>query len=63
MKAIIFYLTAVLSTVLVCAEISFPWFILMIVNVILITWCYKNISFKEFIRYSGYSLWYKLLKS
>ena len=63
MKAIIFYITAILTVILLCAEVLFSWFILGLVNAILITWCYNNITLKEFIKYSGYSTWYKFLKA
>lgn len=62
MKAIIFYITAILTVILLCAEVSFSWFILGLVNAILIAWCYNNITLREFIKYSGYSTWYKFLK-
>lgn len=63
MKALILYITAILTVILFCTEISFFWFILGLVNVILITWCYNNIALREFIKYSGYSTWYKFLKT
>jgi hypothetical protein len=63
MKALVLYITATLTVILLCAEISISWFILGLINAILITWCYNNITLKEFIKYSEYSTWYKFLKA
>lgn len=63
MKAIIYHITAVLTVLLLCAEISLAWIILGLVDAMLIFWCYNNITLKEFIKYSGYSTWYKFLKN
>lgn len=63
MKATIFYITAMLTTILPYSNISPTWFILAAVDVILLAWCRKHISIREFARYSGYSTWYKYLKA
>ena len=64
MKAIIFYITFTLSTLLICCtELSLTWLVLAALDITLITWCYNNITFRKFIKYSGYSTWYKFLKS
>nr|DAL92927.1 MAG TPA: hypothetical protein [Caudoviricetes sp.] len=64
MKAIIFYITFILSTLLLCSiELSFTWLVFVALDITLITWCYNNITFREFIKYSGYSTWYKFLRS
>lgn len=64
MKAIIFYITFILSTLLLCCtELSFTWLVLVALDITLITWCYNNITFREFIKYSGYSTWYRFLRS
>lgn len=64
MKAIIFYITFILSTLLLyCTELSFIWLVLVALDITLITWCYNNITFRKFIKYSGYSTWYKFLRS
>ena len=62
MKALVLYIIAILTTILLCTEISISWLILGLVNIVLITWCYNNITLREFIKYSGYSTWYKFLK-
>ena len=61
MKAIIFYLTVVLSMILLCMEFSFIWAILALVDAILFEWCYSHISDRELCKYSGYSAWHKYL--
>lgn len=62
MKALVLYITAILTVVIFSTEVSLTWLFLIFLDMILITWCYNNITLKEFIKYSGYSTWYKFLK-
>lgn len=62
MKTIIFYITSILTILLLCLESSLTWAILIIVDAILIRWCYKHISLRELVRYTGYDIWYKHLR-
>lgn len=43
--------------------VSLTWLFLIFLDMILIAWCYNNITLREFIKYSGYSTWYKFLKA
>lgn len=63
MKVILLYFTAILSVVLLMSEISLVWLLLLLLDIMLISWCCNNISLSELVRYSGYSTWYKFLKS
>lgn len=63
MKAIVFYLTVVLTVLLLSMEVCLAWIILAMVDAILIAWCHNNIGIKEASKYSGYSTWYKFLKN
>lgn len=62
MKALVFYFTAVLTMILLVSEINITWLVLATLDIILITYCHNNITLEEFIKYSGYKQWYKLLK-
>lgn len=61
MKPIIFYITSILAMLLLCSEISFTWLLLAVVDIMLIAWCHKHLSLREFIRYTGYEAFYKYL--
>ena len=37
--------------------------VLAVIDILLVAWCYNNISIREASRYSGYSIWYKFLKA
>lgn len=62
MKAFMFYLVAVLTTILLVTTPSILWILLVSINIMAIKWCKKNLSIKYIVKYSGYSLWYKLVK-
>lgn len=62
MKALILYITAILTIVIFSTGVSLTWLFLIFLDMILITWCYNNMTLREFIKYSGYSTWYKFLK-
>lgn len=61
MKALVFYITAVLTMILVCSMPSLTWLFLIFLDMLLITWCAYNISTKEFIKLTGYNIWYKMI--
>ena len=63
MKRLVFYITVLLTLIELCSEVSFYWLLLGTIDSILISWCYNNITLREFIKYSGYSTWYKFLKA
>lgn len=63
MKALVFYITAIVTMVLPFANLSLSWFFLCIADFMLLIWCRENITFRELLKYSGYSIWYKLLKT
>lgn len=62
MKVLVLYITAILTVVIFSTGVSITWLFLIFLNMILITWYYNNITLREFIKYSGYSTWYKFLK-
>ena len=62
MKALVFYITAILSAMLLCSEVSMVWLVLLAIDLVLLSWCHNNITLHEFIKYSGYKTWYKFLK-
>lgn len=61
MKATIFYITAILTTVLLMTNITLDWFIMGIVDIVLVTWCRSNITLRELIKLTGYDIWYKMI--
>lgn len=61
MKATLFYITAVLTMVLLMTEMSLAWLIMGAVDIILILWCKHNISLREMSKLTGYDIWYKAL--
>ncbi len=63
MKALVFYFTILLSLVLLSTEITLSWLVLLGIDIILISWLHNNITLKEFIKYSGYRTWYKIINS
>lgn len=63
MKALVFYITAVFTMILLVSEISITWLVFAALDIILIAYCHNNITLDEFIKYSGYRQWYKLLKA
>lgn len=63
MKSIIFYITAVVTTLLFSMEISSAWFIFAIVDFILILWCNSNITMRKITKLTGYNILYKMLNS
>ena len=63
MKALVLYITAILTIVIFSTGVSLTWLFLIFLDMILIAWCYNNITLREFIKYSGYSTWYKFLKA
>lgn len=63
MKGTVLYMTAVLTMVLLSSEISITWLVLLVIDIMLISWCHSNITLHELVRYSGYKIWYKYLNS
>lgn len=61
MKAIIFYITATLTMVLLSTEISLTWLVLAILDTMLILWCKDNISIRELTKLTGYDIWKRTL--
>lgn len=62
MKAFMFYLVVVLTATLLVTAPSILWVLLGTLNIMAIKWCKKHLSIKDIIKYSGYSLYYKLVK-
>lgn len=63
MKAIVFYFTVILTTLILCMEPCLAGAVLAVIDILLVAWCYNNISIREASKYSGYSAWYKFLKA
>lgn len=63
MKRTVLYMTAVLTMVLLSTEICIAWLVLLAIDLGLIAWCHNNITLQEFIRYSGYKHWYRMINS
>lgn len=62
MKAFMFYLVVVLTTILLVTAPSILWVLLGTINIIAIRWCKNHLSIKNIVKYSGYATYYKSLK-
>ena len=64
MKAILFYLTAfaVIMTLCITDAPVLAYIGIVFADVILVVLCRKYISFRDVVRYTGYDIWYKILK-
>ena len=64
MKAILFYITAIMLCLTMC--ITNPSFIavvvLAIVDAILILLCMKYLTLRDVCKYTGYDVWYKNIR-
>lgn len=63
MKALVLYITALLTVALLMSEVSLAWLALAVVDLTLISWLHNNITLYELVKYSGYKHWYKLLNN
>ena len=63
MKALLLYTTAIITVIILSTGLSLTWLALVMLDMVLIALCLSNISFDEFIKYSGYKHWYKLLNN
>lgn len=61
MKATVFYITAVLTMILLTTNITILWLLIGIVDITLIAWCKSNITTREFTKLTGYDIWYKMI--
>lgn len=61
MKALVFYTSMLLSALLLCLEFSIVWLVILTIDILLVSWLYNNITLQEFIKYSGYKAWYKMI--
>lgn len=62
LKYLLFYLTAILTTLLICSvTINLQFFCLLLVDFVLILLCKHTLTLREVVRISGYSIWYKML--
>lgn len=64
MKAILFYVTAIMLFITLC--ITNPSFtavvVLAIIDAVLILLCMKYLSLRDIIKFTGYDIWYKHLR-
>ena len=64
MKAVLFYITAIMLFITLC--VTNPSFTVMmalvIIDVILILLCMKYLSLRDIIKFTGYDTWYKHLR-
>lgn len=62
MKAIILYITIILTAILVSIEnISLVWLLSAVLDIALVLWCRRNISIRELSRFTGNNAWYKAI--
>lgn len=62
-KRAVLYITVVNCVVVLCwAELCLAWLAMCFSAMILGAWCISNITLRELVRWSGYSVWYKSLK-
>ena len=63
MKAILFYLTAVMIILTVCTmELSAKTLLMILADTYLVSICYQMLSLRDIMHYTGYDIWYKMLK-
>lgn len=62
MKAFMFYLVVVLTTILLVTAPSILWVLLGAIDIMAIRWCKNHLSIKNIVKYSGYATYYKFLK-
>lgn len=62
MKAFMFYLVVVLTTILLVTAPSILWVLLGTLNIMAIRWCKNHLNIKNIVTYSGYATYYKFLK-
>ncbi len=62
MKAILFYLTAIIAMVVLMSEVSLVWLLLILADIVLFCMCKNILSLRDVVKYSGYGMWYKFLK-
>lgn len=62
MKAILFYLTAIIAMVVLMSEVSLVWSLLVLNDIVLFCMCKSVLSLRDVVKYSGYGMWYKFLK-
>lgn len=59
MKAILFYLTAIIAMVVLMSEVSLVWLLLVITDIALFCMCKSVLSLRDVVKYSGYKFYYK----
>lgn len=62
MKAILFYLTAIIAMVILMSEVSLVWILLVLTDIALFCMCKNVLSLRDVVKYSGYKTLYKFLK-
>lgn len=64
MKAILFYSTAVSIIMSLCLSEAPSWayITLIISDIVLVSLCKKHLTIKDVCKYSGYNIWYKMIK-
>lgn len=59
MKAILFYLTAIIAMVVLMSEVSLVWILLVLTDIALFYMCKNVLSLRDVVKYSGYKFYYK----
>lgn len=62
MKAILFYTTAIMIALTLCITSLQSLVVLSIIDAALIAVCKKYLTLRDVVRYSGYDIFYKMLK-
>lgn len=61
MKALLFYITTLLTLVIICSEPSGLWALLVTIDIPLVLWGINNLTIKEVTKFTGYKAWYRLI--
>ena len=59
MKAILFYLTAIIAMIVLMSEVSLVWILLVLTDIALFCMCKNVLSMRDVVKYSGYKFYYK----
>jgi hypothetical protein len=62
MKAVLFYTTAIMIAFTLCTTSLQSLAVLSIIDAALIVACRKYLTLRDVVRYSGYDIFYKMLK-
>ena len=62
MKAILFYTTAIMIAITLCITSLQSLVVLSIIDAALIVACRKYLTLRDIVKYSGYDIFYKMLK-